>query len=88
MVFDDLGLFSHMPLDWLQPGPDGLSFRPLSVREADELTLAVEDLAHGCTPTEAQPWNQPAPAVLRLVVMARPQRPVQCDLSIPAVTDA
>jgi hypothetical protein len=49
-VFNDLGLFSHIPSDWLQPGPDGLSFRPLSVREADKLTLAVEDLAQGYRP--------------------------------------
>ena len=46
-VFNDLGLLPHIPPRWLQPGPDGLSFRPLSVHEADKLTLAVEDLADG-----------------------------------------
>ena len=50
-VFNDLGLLSHVPSDWLQPGPDGLSFRTLSVREADKLTLAVEDLAQGPPPS-------------------------------------
>ncbi len=47
VAFNDLGLIDHLPPDWLQPGPDGLSFRALSVREADQLTLAVEDLALG-----------------------------------------
>ncbi len=50
MVFNDLGLLPHIPSDWLQPGPDGLSFRPLSVREADKLVLALEDLAQGPSP--------------------------------------
>jgi hypothetical protein len=50
VVFTDLGLLEHIPSDWLQPGPDGLSFRPLSVREADKLTLAVEELAHDYRP--------------------------------------
>jgi len=49
-VFNDLGLLSHIPSDWLQPGSNGLSFRPLSVHEADKLTLAVEDLAHDYRP--------------------------------------
>ena len=50
VVFNDLDLLEHLPPDWLQPGADGLSFRQLSVREADKLTLAVEDLAHGYRP--------------------------------------
>ena len=50
VVFNDLDLLDHIPSGWLQPGPDGLSFRPLSVLEADKLTLAVEDLAHGYRP--------------------------------------
>jgi hypothetical protein len=49
-VFNDLGLLHHIPSDWLQPSPEGLSFRSLNVREADKLTLAVEDLAHGYRP--------------------------------------
>jgi len=50
VVLQDLGLLDHIPSGWLQPGPDGLSFRPLSVREADKLTLALEDLVHGYRP--------------------------------------
>lgn len=50
LALHDLGVLQHIPPDWLQPGPDGLSFRPLSVREADKLTLALEDLAHGYRP--------------------------------------
>ena len=45
--FNDLGLLPHIPSDWLQPSPDGLAFRPLSVREADKFVLALEDLACG-----------------------------------------
>ena len=59
-VLNDLGLLSHIPSDWLQPGPDGLSFRPLSVLEANKLTLAVEDLAHGYRPRRPSAGpNQP-----------------------------
>lgn len=47
VVFHDLDLLEHLPSDWLQPSPDGLSFRPLSVREADKLVLAIEELAQG-----------------------------------------
>ena len=62
-VFNDLGLLPHIPGDWLQPGPDGLSFRPLSVQEADKLTLAVEELAHGYKPLQRPDVN---PDQLRL----------------------
>lgn len=47
MVFNDLGLLDHIPSDWLQPSPEGLSFRTLSVREANKFVLAVEDTVHG-----------------------------------------
>jgi hypothetical protein len=47
VVFDDIGLSPHVPSDWLQPGPDGLAFRSLTLPEADKLVLAVEDLAQG-----------------------------------------
>ena len=50
IVFNDLSLPQHIPSDWLQPGPEGLSFRSLSVREADKFVLAIEDLAHGFRP--------------------------------------
>lgn len=46
-VLHDLGLREHLPSDWLRPGPEGLSFASLSLREADKLVLAVEDLACG-----------------------------------------
>ena len=39
----------HLPAGWVQPGPEGLLFGPLSVREADKLVLAIEDVAHGLT---------------------------------------
>lgn len=47
LVFNELGLLPHVPSDWLQPSPDGLGFRPLSVREADKLVLALENLVDG-----------------------------------------
>lgn len=47
VVFQDLGLLPHIPSDWLQPSPDGLSFRSLSVREASQFVRAVEEVAHG-----------------------------------------
>jgi len=47
VALSDLGLSSHVPTDWLQPSPDGLAFRSLSVHEADWLVLALEDLAEG-----------------------------------------
>jgi hypothetical protein len=47
LVFHDLGLLEHIPSDWLQPSPEGLSFRSLSVSEADKFVLAVEDVAYG-----------------------------------------
>ena len=40
----------HLPAGWVQPGPEGLLFGPLSVREADKLVLAIEDVAHGYRP--------------------------------------
>ena len=49
-VFNDVGLLPHLPRDWLQPSPEGLGFRPLTVQEADRFVLAVEDLAHGYRP--------------------------------------
>ena len=60
-VFNDLGLLSHVPSDWLQPSPGGLSFRPLSVREADQLTLAVEDLAYGYRLRRPSPGTHQVP---------------------------
>jgi hypothetical protein len=52
VVFNDVGLGPHIPSDWLQPGPEGgLSFRSLSLREADRLVLAIEDLAQGGPPS-------------------------------------
>jgi hypothetical protein len=47
LAFHDLGLSESIPRGWLQPGPDGLAFRALTVREADKLVLAIEDLANG-----------------------------------------
>ena len=51
VVLKDLGLLAHIPSDWLQPGPEGLHFRHLSVREADRLVLAIEDLAQRPPPS-------------------------------------
>jgi hypothetical protein len=62
IVFNDLGLLPHIPSDWLQPGPDGLAFRSLTVREADKFTLAIEDVAHGYRP----PRTTVSPDQLRL----------------------
>jgi hypothetical protein len=48
-VINDLGLMPHIPMGWLQPNPEGLSFRSLNVHEADKLVLAVEDVAYSRT---------------------------------------
>jgi hypothetical protein len=61
VVLNDLGLLEHLPSDWLQPGPDGLSFGSISVREADKFVLAVEDVAYRRTAKRG-----PAPDQLRL----------------------
>ena len=47
VALNDLGFRPHIPSDWPQPSPEGLSFRSLSVREAEKFILAVEDLALG-----------------------------------------
>ena len=62
-VFNDLGLLPHIPGDWLQPSPEGLGFRPITVQEADKLVLAIEDLAHGYKPPRRSDVN---PDQLRL----------------------
>lgn len=49
-VINDLGLLPHIPSGWLQPCPEGLSFGSLSVRQADRLVQAVEDVAQGYKP--------------------------------------
>jgi hypothetical protein len=60
LAFHDLGLIESVPNGWLQPGPDGLAFGALSVREADKLVLAIEDLANGGRRHVSDPGpNQP-----------------------------
>jgi hypothetical protein len=60
LAFHDLGLMRAVPDGWLQPGPDGVAFRTLTVREADKLVLAVEDLGNGSRRHVSGPGpNQP-----------------------------
>ena len=61
LALHDLGLLDHFPSDWVQPSLDGLSFRPLSVHEADRLVLAVEDLALGRLNNRPSPGTNQLP---------------------------
>jgi hypothetical protein len=60
LALHDLGVL-HVPPEWMQATPEGISFRSLSVREADKLTLAVEDLALGRRTAPATPGPNQLP---------------------------
>lgn len=61
LVIQDLGLLDHVPSDWTQPGPDGLSFRRLTVGESDRFVLAMEDLALGRLNHQPSPGTNQLP---------------------------
>lgn len=46
----DLGLRNVLPGAWVTPAADGLRFSALSLQEADQLVLALEDIAQGRRP--------------------------------------
>ena len=52
LALHDLGVQQHVPSRWVQPSPEGLSFRPLGLREADEFVLALEDVVLARTASE------------------------------------
>ena len=55
VVLLDLGLDGMVPNDWVEPSIDGLSFSSLSLRQADQLVRALEDLATDYEPEVSTP---------------------------------
>jgi hypothetical protein len=54
-VFLDLGLDRTVPDGWVEPSIDGLSFSSLTLRQADQLVRALEDLAVDHDPEVPEP---------------------------------
>jgi hypothetical protein len=55
VVLLDLGLDGTVPNDWVERSIDGLSFSSLSLRQADQLVRALEDLATDYEPEVSTP---------------------------------
>ena len=55
LVLFDLGVDGIVPNNWVMATEDGLAFKQLSLRDADRLVRALEDLAVGCEPDRATP---------------------------------
>ena len=57
----DLGLDEVVPNNWATPTPGGLAFKQLTLRQADRLVRALEDLAADYQPETFTPGpNEPA----------------------------
>lgn len=68
LALHDLGILRHVPSEWWKASPEGLSFRTLGLREADEFVLALEDVVLARTASEPLVSPRPASVVLTLVV--------------------
>ena len=51
LALHDLGVL-HVPPEWMQATPESISFRSLSVREADTFVLSLEDVVLARTASE------------------------------------
>ena len=55
VVWSDLGLDGVVPKDWVEATSTGLSFEELTHRQADLLTVALENIASDFEPEVPQP---------------------------------